>query len=568
MCFAPHPAPPPPLSSLTAHRPLLDTAAIHILSGLLSDTTTAASLRPQKTFAPHDKPKPNPIRVPPPSQIALLTTLIIHPSFTTRPPETNNLHIASHAHTYLRGLLGTVGAVNANFRAAFDFTPTPTASSATTTPHANNTSSTRTTTTANGRRARSNSTTSTASTTSSDADVLSGAFARSQLVFRRAADFWAVLGWAFRCAAEHPHRWRCWRVWLEFVVGVLEADFDERLARDQREEEDGGYPALAGALVVGYVEVLRRERRNVVGQVLRGVFAFSDGENAASDRAVFQEVFEREAVVGVKSKRKRGGEAAVVDLENDRFGDYLDGEEEVEEDDEEGEAEDDEEPATPWPQKGRRSKGKGKAATTPSFTLTDDIAETVPFRLRIFRLLSGVSYYLPSAFAPADELYERFTHHVRGLPLPMFQLFVSSRPPLLPEDVQVLLLREVLDAMLPRHPDPADVDPDHGAGSDVSVLVLERCFLPFAANRVTAEDNAKLSITLESLLWFYYARIGVEDAEGLRGAVEKGIKAREDRIKRRGAGKADAADKAAREALARSARNLRALVDVVEVGGV
>ena len=356
-------------------------------------------------------------------------------------------------------------------------------------------------------------------------------------------------------------------MWLEFVVGVLEKDFDERFARDEQDGgEEGGYKALAGGLMVAYVEGERRERRNVLGQVLRAVFAFSDGENVVSDRAVFQEVFEREVVVGVKSKRKRG-EGAVVDLENDRFGDYLDGEEEIEEDDEEEEAEDDSEPAAPWPQKGRRPKTKPKPPTTPSFTLTDDIASTVPFRLRIFRLLSGVAYYLPSAFAPADELYERFTQLVRGLPLPMFQLFISSRPPLLPEPLQVLLLREILDAMLPRHPDPADVDPAHGGGNDVSLLVLERCFLPFAANRVTAEDNAKLSIALESLLWFAYAKIDVEDVGGLRGAVEKGIKAREDRIKRRGGGRVDGADKAAREALARSARNLRALVGVVEVGG-
>ncbi|KAK4149739.1 hypothetical protein C8A00DRAFT_37669, partial [Chaetomidium leptoderma] len=217
----------------------LYTAAIHILSGLLSDGTTNPSLlrhRQQK--------KPKPALIPPPSQIALLTTLIIHPSFTSRPSETSNLHAASHALAYLRSLLSTTGAVNANFRAAFDFTSTASSRAA------------------NGRttsRHTSSSSSDDDDDDSSSSDALTGTFARSQLVFGgRAADFWAVLGWAFRCAAEYPHRWRYWRGWLGFVVGVLEADFDERLARDQlmgrgvgRGKSARPYPMLGGSLVVG-----------------------------------------------------------------------------------------------------------------------------------------------------------------------------------------------------------------------------------------------------------------------------------------------------------------------------
>lgn len=425
--------------------------------------------------------------------------------------------------------------------------------------------------------------------------ALAGAFARSQLVFRRAGDFWAVLGWAFRCAAEHPRRWRWWRVWLDFVVSVLEADLDERLAldKDKNHHEEGGVEEsegydgglAAGSLVVGYVEGLRRERRNALREVMRAVFAFSDAETAASDRKVFREVFEKETLVGVKSKRKRG-EEAVVDLENDRFGDYLDGEDfEDEGDDSEYEQQ---EPAVPTP-KGRRKPGRKAAAgkaTADTFTLTDAIAETVPFRLRIFRLLSAVSYYLPSSspLCPVDELYETFTDHVRGLPLPLFRLFIESHPATLPEYVQVSLLRMVVDALLPpsipHRPDPEAVDPEHGAGHvTLTPAVMERCFLPYAAHRVTPEDNAKLSLALESMLWYLYAEIGVAYSEGLRRAVETGIRAREDRINRRrgggaggrkgggAAGEYPGPGEAAREALARSARNLRALVDVIAVAG-
>jgi hypothetical protein len=177
-----------------------------------------------------------------------------------------------------------------------------------------------------------------------------------------------------------------------------------------------------------------------------------------------------------------------------------------------------------------------------------------------------VSYYLPETFAPVDELYERFTDQVRALPLPMFRLFVESNHAALPKDVQVAYLRMIIEEMLPRHPDPADVDPVGGAGTGVTMLVMQECFLPFAANKVTAEDNAKLSLALESLMWFVFPLIEVEYSAGLRRAVERGIKAREDKIKKR-PGAVSAADKAAREALARSARNLRAFVDVIAAAG-
>ncbi|KAL2181332.1 uncharacterized protein P884DRAFT_288563 [Thermothelomyces heterothallicus CBS 202.75] len=583
----------------------LYTAAIHILSGLLSDgsNTAAATTTAQRHLRHFSNPKPHPkpALIPPPSQIALLATLIVHPSFTSRAPEISNIHAASLALSYLRGLLSTVGPVNANMRAAFEFRSTTS-----TTHHRHRRyrhhhdsggNSNKAITTATTAGAFSSSSSTSSGDDESDA-APTGPLARSQLLFRRAPDFWAVLGWCFRCAAEHPHtRWRHWRVWLELMVAVLEADLDERLARDDRELEGGGsscYPMLAGSIVVGYLEGLTRERRSGgVREVLRALFAFSDGEvNGASDRAVFREVFERETVVGrpasgTHSKRKRG-EDAVVDLENDRFGDYLDGEEdefdlELEPGEDEGRGERGAERRgaggpipTPPASKRKNSKPgrkpKGERALSPSFTLTDAIAETVPFRLRIFRLLSAVSYYLPDAFTPVDELYERFSDHVRALPLPMFRLFVESHPSALPEDVQVSVLRAVVEDLLPPHrPEPTDVDPESAAGTGVTVPVLLRCLLPFAAGKVTAEDNAKLSLALESMAWFVYARIGIDYSPELRRAVEKGIKAREDRIRtggRRGRGAAGGkngspADKAAREVLARSARNLRTLVDVI-----
>ncbi|KXX80483.1 hypothetical protein MMYC01_202444 [Madurella mycetomatis] len=568
----------------------LYSAAIQILTGLLADGNAVPyptylthaqkqkqqqqqqqqQQRQQQQQQPQPQPPPAPLppkpaRVPPPSQLALLGTLVIHPLFTSRPPEKGNLHVAASALAYLRGLVSVVGAVNANLRGAFAFDTNTTRRS---------NSRNRGAVGDGGRAWRGRAgnrldggaggwDVGLSSSGDDDSDSVGGQFARDQILFRRAPDFWAVLGWAFRCAAEYPQRWRHWRVWLEYVVWVLEADFDERVERDQQGTAGWGggkrstpYPMLKGSLLVGYLEDLRRARKNVSKEVMRALFAFSDGD-PAPDRALFREVFERETVAA-KSTPKRKRAEMVVDLENDQFGDYLEG-------DEFGSEEGDM-PATPSAPRQRKKSGRQpKAEAPPAFCLTDDIAETVPFRLRMFRLLSAASFYLPDVFMPVDELYETFTDHVRGLPLPMFQLFVESRAQNLPEDVQVSLLRVTIENMLSKHPDPADVDPEHEAGYGVTVPMMQKCFLPFAANRVTAEDNAKLSVALESLLWFIYSQVNVEYSEDLRSAVEMGIKAREDRIRRRGAGalKGDASDKAAREVLARSARNLKTLMGIM-----
>jgi hypothetical protein len=457
-------------------------------------------------------------------------------------------------------LLNIVGPINANLRAAFEFGGGYSSGRN----HTTITTKKRTGSKGPKNRTRARDSFS-PSSGDSDGDSVGGQFARSQLLWRRAPDFWAVFGWALRCAAEYPHRWCHWRLWLEFMVGVLEADWDERLVRDEvsgrtaRGKPATPYPLLSGSLLVGYLGDLRRERKNVPKEVMRALFAFSQEGDVASDWAVFREVFERETVVGRgKSKRKRGD--TVVDLENGQFGDYLDG------DESESSSDDGLMPSAPRAQRkpGRKAKGVG----TPAFCLTDGIAETVPFRLRIFRLLSAVSFYVPDTFESVDELYERFTDHVRGLPLPMFRLFLEARPSILPEYVQVALLRTVIENLLPTHPDPAVVDPQGGSGNAVTVRMMQKCFLPFPANKVTAEDNAKLSLALENLMWFIYSQIDVEYSEGLRKAVEAGIKAREDKIRRRGtASKGNAPDKAAREVLARSARNLRALVEVIAATG-
>ncbi|KAL1838363.1 hypothetical protein VTJ49DRAFT_2772 [Mycothermus thermophilus] len=573
----------------------LYSEAIQILSGFLSDGSrdNSAIANPPKypQQQPPPPPKLKPALVPPPSQLALLATLVIHPSFTSLSPETGDLHTAAHALAYLRGLVSTVGPVNANLGAAFGFT------------HAG----ARSTRSGGGFHPDG------AGSSEDSDDALTSKFARDQLVFQRAREFWSVLGWAFRCAVEYPHRWRHWRVWLDLVVGALEADFDERLARDRAAGRTGKgksavpYPMLKESIVVRYLEDLRRDCRPVLREVMRALFAFLDEENQGSDRALYREVFESETRVSKGKRKREEDDLPMVDLENGQFGDYLDehdfwSEEEMDDGNSAAAAESAPTPPLSSQRKrgrpGRKPKTAAAAATAASSsvplpTLPDDVASTIPFRLRIFRLLSNIAFYLPSAniLAPIGELYETFTDHVRALPLPAYRAFVVSHnhDNSLPDEVQITFLRILADALLPptkpsgsrtrgsaaaaaaaaARPDPADVDPDcfEPGSQGVTPLVLQECFLPFAAARVTAEDNARLSLALESMAWFVYPRIEMHYTDGLRCAVEKGIKAREEKIRKRAGGREDVGERMAREVLARSARNLRVLVEVLGLEG-
>jgi hypothetical protein len=65
----------------------------------------------------------------------------------------------------------------------------------------------------------------------------------------------------------------------------------------------------------------------------------------------------------------------------------------------------------------------------------------------------------------------------------------------------------------------------------LSQEVLERCFLPFSANTSSISDNAKVSILVEIQLRQFLKSCRCYHTPGLDGAIEKGILARENKIK-------------------------------------
>ena len=227
--------------------------------------------------------------------MAVLATLAIHPKHTSKLADSAAHEVSSLAMSYLRTVLATVGPVNANLRDAFLFRGET------------------------GRRRRS-SEQADLNDMDSDEDHVRGKTANKGSIWARGQDFWRVLGWAFNCSAQHPHRWRWWQPWLEYMVDVLEEDYKERKRLDiEREgsQESNEYQLLHESLLVSYM-MPKNSRVSPLKPIISALFA--DGNT--SSQTIFKEVFTRENKVASKSSKKRKRDW--VDLENDKFGDYDD----------------------------------------------------------------------------------------------------------------------------------------------------------------------------------------------------------------------------------------------------
>lgn len=432
--------------------------------------------------------------VAPPAHIAFLGTLVIHPSHTTRAKEDgrNKKIVAVRAHQYLLDVLRSVGPINGHFKTAFAFRDRS----------------------ARADRRRRHSPDEDAAGLD---DYLRTPLANEDSLWYRVPDFWTMLGWAFACAVSHPERWAHWKLWVELLLDVLERDLEERIKLDE-ERGDKTYPTLKESIIVSYIG------EHQLGHIMRVLFAY-----ISDDSHSYKEIWPKETRgPTATNKRKRDKQ---VDLENDEYGDWFDSEDESFGN--EDEALDDAR-APPLPSR-KRGKGRGRPKKKERFLPTVEsplLEETIPIRRRIFALMSRLCYQLPDGDAPFDvfDLYERFAEDVRGLPLDVFPHFVWSDMPVM-DTIYVTLARHVLSYLLPPGvPQPADVDNETDAKGFVSAVMMERCFLPFAASSV-AESNAKLAVVLWELLSFLWQHPASEVCHDtiprMRGAILAGLEARE-----------------------------------------
>lgn len=466
--------------------------------------------------------------VPPASHLALLSTITVHPLCTTRADKPDLVDGASHALDYLRNVLDIAGPVHADFRTAFQFHQISRW----------------------GRRAAFNSyANSDASDVDSEPEVerISSSLANVGSVWSRGQDFWSVLGWAMNCSVLYPRRWRYWLPWLAFMCDVLEADWDERTRIDGEEiDQAGDVPTTSReqSMILMYMEQSGGRAGNYK-TVIKALLADASSLSSAS----FPEIFDKEPRGRKKESNKRKRED--LDLENDKFGDYFD---------EDVASSGASEP--PTPQKPRDPR------KSPPFGVTNPgMAESIPIRLRLFKLVSLVTYTLrPSGELPS--LYADFAVAIKLLPLPIFALIVSQRSnPLLPE-THVTLLKELFYLLLPgAHKAPYKVDPEGEAMGSLTMPMMEQCFAIHAANTVAVDDNAKLSLVVESSLQFLWLANMIEYTANLSKAVERGIQAREGKVKKKRTGRAKAIegeDAYSIEVLSNSSERIRQFLQVME----
>jgi hypothetical protein len=146
--------------------------------------------------------------VPVPLHVEIVSTLLVHPRNTTQAPRGERAELAWRAITFLRSLLATLGSLNANLGEAFSMTPPRT----------------------RGKRRGRSGGGDDGSSESGDEDRMEGVVANQGRVRRCAKDFWHVVGWAFNCSVAYPKRWKYWKVWLGYMLDVIEGDWEEREA--------------------------------------------------------------------------------------------------------------------------------------------------------------------------------------------------------------------------------------------------------------------------------------------------------------------------------------------------
>lgn len=488
----------------------LDGLALKLLLSLVTAGNTSVS--------------PLPAFLPPPEHLAFAATLAIHPTLTTRAKSQDRVDDANLAFKYLREVLRIAGPINANLQEAFIFTGIGASSR-------------------RGGGGRRRTTGTGFDPIGDDLDSIENDLAESESIWARAEDIWQVTGWAFNCSVLHKKRWTRWRLWLEYMIDVLQNDWDLRSvglenhrARDENENDPREKSMVVRCLSAG-AAMTGKERR-----VVRAVFA-DGGAKAVGE---FLEIWKNET----KERKKDADLEKVekkIDIEADNYGDYMN---EDRDSDLEGSESELVENVAPPQSNDSNSNSSLLNLATPLGGM-----DAINLRLRILSLLSTVCAILPHTFTSLTTLYDIYLEYIRPLPLPTFFLLISPSSlrhfsPAAASSLTQYLLRSLIAASAPLP-----------AKDDLAQEVLEGSYLPFAANTSSIADNAKVSLCVETLLRLLDTYVGLTWTPSLHDAVEAGILARDNRAKRDGRRKPGGADwEKERMWLVSSANRIRSVI--------
>ncbi|OBT63845.1 hypothetical protein VE03_06643 [Pseudogymnoascus sp. 23342-1-I1] len=344
-----------------------------------------------------------------------------------------------------------------------------------------------------------------------DDDVINHPLARDG-VWTQAKDFWHVVGWAINCGVWHWRRWEYWQLWMEFMVAVMEKDLEERIAlRDEGGEGDAGRLEES---IFGRFLLLNEpgEGRQAWKRAAKAIFA--DGSERSLNE--FPPVWRDET-------RKPKDDETEVYTAPSIYRDEKD-------------------PSAIW-----------LKHTGPSVR---------ELRIRLMTLLLHICTETPSTSTlTPDALSDLLASHLTHLPFPLYTSLLRSEPRDTLPASSLSILTQTITSWLIDHAAPPNTAPD----DTPTQHTLATCFLPFAANTSSPEDNARLSWAVEIMLRMYFdAHRDMCPTPELVAAVEKGIEAREERVEgakvRKGRG---GDDEGFRKAIGESAWRMRMVVEVV-----
>ena len=426
---------------------------------------------------------PRPAFLPPPQYIALITTLALHPTLTTRAKTLERIQASNLALRYLRLVLNHVGPVNGNLKEAFTF----------------NSLSLTSRRGGNGRR---RTTGEGVNPPADDNEGIDTELANVGSLWARAEDFWQVVGWCFNCSLLHKRRWERWNAWLSYMLDVLEADWD---VRENGEGDESREKSLIMKYINPGVTTAGRQRK-----ILRAVFADGRTKSVAEFGEIWlNETKELKKDADVKKVEKK------IDIEADNYGDYM-----QDEDDED--LEDSSEDRSSSPEQISESRD-----SVPN--VADDLGgmDSVNLRLRLLSFLSKVSAVLPNEFTDLNTLYDNFLEHIRSLPIAAFFFIISPTTlrvftPAAASSLSQYILRSLIAASAPLP-----------LNDNISQDILERSYLPYPANTSSIVDNTKVSLCVETLLRLLDYHVGLVWTPGLQEAAEAGIRARTAKAKKK-----------------------------------
>jgi hypothetical protein len=250
---------------------------------LLTDLVTSGASHPQHLDTPAFAPVP--------FHIEIVSTLLVHPRHTTQAPKGERVELAWRAITFLRSLLATLGPLNANLGEAFSLAPQR----------------------GRGARRGRNAGDEDSSESGDDDERMGGVVANQGRIRRCAKDFWHVVGWAFNCSVAHPKRWKYWKIWLGYILDVIEADWEEREREDRekglgisqstQDSDTTSQSTLQESLLAKYLAGLKGSTSSMK-RVVGAVFAAGSPDDLRSYPEVFlNETREVQTQNGQKRKR-------------------------------------------------------------------------------------------------------------------------------------------------------------------------------------------------------------------------------------------------------------------------